>query len=123
MNGLTYAYIGDAYYELCIRDYLLTTGITIVNKLHQKAINFTSAIGQAKSLDYIYGLLDEEEVTMFKRGRNATTNRKAKNADLATYHKSTGFESLIGYLHLNKKTERLEFLINKSIEIILENES
>ena len=76
-NGTTLAYIGDAIYELMIREMLLEKGFTKVDNLHKEAIKYTSAVGQKKALDIIYNDLTEEEVSIFKRGRNSNTDRKA----------------------------------------------
>ena len=120
-SGLTLAYLGDAYYELQIRTHLIQKGYTKVNDLHKMAIAFTSATGQAKT---IYKLLDdflsEEEIAVYKRGRNATSTHKPKNADLEQYRQATGFEALIGFLLLEEKIERLNQIILKSISIIEE---
>ncbi len=111
-NGLTLAYIGDAAYELIVRDYLLSKGLTKVDHLHKDAIKYTSAIGQVRAFDVIETLLTEEEYAIFKKGRNAKSDRKARNASLADYKKATGFESLIGYLHINNKEKRLKELLD-----------
>lgn len=117
-NGLTLAYIGDASYEIIIRTVLLEKGFTKVNNLHKEAIKYTSAIGQSKAFDIIKDLLTEEEMTIFKKGRNAKTDRKARNASLADYKKSTGFESLIGFLYITKQEKRLNEIISIIIETI-----
>ena len=123
-NGLALAYLGDALYELEVRKYLLTKKLTKVNDLHTQAIRFTSAVGQAKvMLKLLDGELTETEVEQFKRGRNAVANRKPKNTDLATYHQSTGFEALLGYLYLENLNDRLAEIIQKSIQIIEEIEA
>ncbi|MBP5342975.1 ribonuclease III [bacterium] len=120
-NGLTLAYIGDAIYELKIREYLLTVHYTKVNDLHKHAINYTSAISQSKALDYIMPNLTDEEIEIYKRGRNTGGTHKPKNASLNEYRKATGFEALIGYLYLNKNEERLAYIIDSSIDFINSN--
>lgn len=117
MNGLTLAYIGDAYYELVIRNYLIDNGNTNVKILHNKAIKYTSAIAQSKVIKELLdsNYLKEDEIASYKRGRNNSTTGR-KNVDPKTYIESTGFEALIGYLFLEKK-DRLNDIINKSIEI------
>lgn len=112
LNGLTLAYLGDAIYEVYIRESLLKKGYTKVEKLHNEAIKFTSAIGQKEALDKIFDKLSESEIQVFKRGRNANSDRKPRNTNLATYKQATGFEALIGFLYLNSELERLEELIN-----------
>ena len=109
-NGLTLAYIGDASYELLVREYLLRKGITKVDTLHKEAIKYTCAEGQEKAFNIIEDKLLEEEITIFKRGRNSKSDRKARNASLASYKKATGFETLFGYLHLRKDIERINEL-------------
>lgn len=112
-SGLTLAYIGDAAYEILIREYLVLLGYTKVDNLHKVAIKFTSAEGQEKAFDIIESSLTEEEMSIFKRGRNAKTERKARNASLATYKKATGFESLIGFLYLERNFDRINELFNE----------
>lgn len=111
LNGTTLAYIGDAIYEVYIREHFIKQGFTKVDDLHKKAIEYTSAVGQKKAYDFIESILSEFEVSIFKRGRNANTDRKARNTDLATYKKATGFEALIGYLYLNGDLVRLDEIV------------
>lgn len=118
MNGLTLAYLGDALYEVSIRKHLINKGYTKVKILHNKAIKYTSAIAQAKIIDNFIenDYLTEEELTIFKRGRNNSSTGR-KNVDAKTYTISTGFEAVIGYLSLNNE-ERLKELIDCAISII-----
>lgn len=119
MNGLALAYIGDAIYELKIREYLINKGYTNVNDLHNMAVNFTSSKAQASIINYLIDnkLINKEEIRLFKRGRNQSSSGR-KNVDAKTYTYATGFESLIGYLHLNDD-KRLNEIINYSINYIL----
>ena len=112
LNGLTLAYIGDAVYETMVREYLIHEGFTKVENLHREAIKFTSAPGQEKAFNFIEEMLTDEELSIFKRGRNAKTERKARNASIASYKKATGLESLFGALHLKKEQNRLDELFN-----------
>ena len=112
-SGLTLAYIGDAVYELKVREYLLSSGITKVNNLHQEAITkYTSAQAQSKIINYLMDKLSEEEIEYFKRGRNTGGTHHPKNSSLKEYRLATGFESLIGALYLEKNYERLDEIIN-----------
>lgn len=113
LNGLALAYVGDAIYEIYIRDYLVDQGQTKPNTLHRMATHYVSAKAQAFLIQEMLTaqLLTEAEQTMYKRGRNAKSHTSAKNADITTYRIATGFEALMGYLHLTKQTERLEELI------------
>lgn len=124
LNGLALAYIGDAMYELAIREYLLDVGQTRPNQLHQYATQYVSAKAQAKIMDYFSEeeVLTEEEEGYYKRGRNSKINTKAKNTDIQTYLQSTGFEALIGYLYLTKQEERLNEIIKSCIQFINKQE-
>ncbi|MFW5914124.1 MAG: Mini-ribonuclease 3 [Bacillota bacterium] len=110
-NGQTLAYIGDAVYELFIRETLITKGYVKPDDLHKAAIQYTGAEGQKNALETIEPMLEESERAVVRRGRNASTARRAKNAPLSTYRLATGFEALIGYLYLSEKTERMRELL------------
>jgi len=112
LNGLTLAYIGDAYYELKVRMYLIDKKLTHVNDLHKQAIRFTSGTAQAKIMEFFIesSLISEDEVDLFKRGRN-TSGPGRKNIDAKTYHLATGFESLVGFLYMNQKDRADELIV------------
>lgn len=118
LNGVALAYLGDAYYELSIRKYLLKKGITNVNKLHKTAILYTAGEKQAFIINQLMLLekLSETEITYFKKGRNQSGPGR-KNIEMHLYHHSTGFESMMGYLYLTN-IERADEIINLAIEII-----
>lgn len=111
MNGLSLAYIGDAYFEILVRQYLLEKGITKVNELHKEAIKYTSGEAQAKFMDLFMenNVLTSEEIEIFKKGRNSSTSHR-KNLSNALYQKATGFEALIGFLYESKNNDRLNEL-------------
>lgn len=119
LNGLSLAYIGDAVYEVYIREYVLSLGFMKVNDLHKKVIKYTSGDGQAYIIHKFLELniLSEEEISIFKRGRNSHVNASRKNLELKDYLDATGFEALIGYLYLNKRLDRLNELINLGIRL------
>lgn len=123
LNGLALAYMGDAIYEVYIREYLLNSGQTKPNQLHQTATNYVSAKAQASLIEKMLekDILSEEEQNYFKRGRNAKSYTKAKNTDVSTYKTSTGFEAIFGYLHLTGQSERLEELMSWCISEINKN--
>lgn len=119
LNGLALAYVGDAAYEVYVRDHLLQKGWTKPNDLHRRATHYVSAKAQAALMHVMLAqpeFLSEEEVTMYKRGRNAKSHTTAKNADVTTYRISTGFEALFGYLHLTKQVARFEELVRWCIQ-------
>lgn len=105
MNNLVLAYIGDAAYELYIREYLINQGLVKVNDLQVASLKYVSAKSQRAILEHLEnsGTFSEEEKIIINRGRNASSH-KNKNTDIITYKKATGLECLIGYLYLNNKT-------------------
>lgn len=120
LNGLALAYVGDAVYEVYIRDYLVATGQTRPNQLHKMATHYVSAKAQAFLMDAMLQaeILTEEEELFYRRGRNSKSHTSAKNADITTYRIATGFESLMGYLHLTQQQERLDTLVKWCIETV-----
>ena len=115
-SPLTLAYIGDCVYELIIRTNLVTRGNAPVNKLNKKASNLAKASTQAQIIESIMDMLSEDEEAAYKRGRNAHSCTKAKNASTSDYRKATGFEALIGYLYLQKKFDRIMELVKKGFQ-------
>lgn len=118
LSGLSLAFIGDAVYELFIRKYILSKGEARVKDLHKDTVRLVNADFQADMTDVLLPLLREDELAVFKRGRNAHAGHTPKNKSEAQYHKSTGFEALVGYLYLKKDFERLDFIFSE----VLENE-
>ena len=114
-SPLTLAYIGDAVFDLVIRSLVVMKGNTSNNNLHKSVTKYVSAIGQGRILDKITPVLTEEELGVYRRGKNAKPNSKAKNATLAEYLKATGFEALIGYLYLKGDEDRMIELIRMGI--------
>ena len=120
VNVKTLAYIGDVVYELYIREHVISNSREQVNKLHKKTIKYVSAKAQARIVAAMDNELSDEEKDIIRRGRNAEANTVPKNTDVVTYKIATGFESLIGFLYLEKRIERLEYIIDRSIKIIEE---
>lgn len=120
LNGADLAFIGDAYYDLKVRMYLLKKGITNPNKLHKEAVKYVSATAHSKIMNVLKDKLTEEEMSIFKRGRNYNYKHSRKNLKLDEYLSSSGFEAVIGYLFLLERNERLEEILALSIQIIEE---
>ncbi len=118
LSPLTLAFIGDGVYEMYIRSYILKghKGLSS-HKLHVKAINFVKASAQSDISKELEQYLTEEEISIFKRGRNAKSPSVPKNADVREYRNATGLEALIGYLYMINDIKRLEEIMVKSIEI------
>ncbi|MGN0374401.1 MAG: Mini-ribonuclease 3, partial [Butyrivibrio sp.] len=117
-SPLTLAYIGDCVYELIIRTRLVYKGNAPVSKLNKKASDLAKAGTQAAMAEGIMDRLTEEETAAYKRGRNAHSFTKAKNATTGDYRRATGFEALIGYLYLQKKFERIMEIVKYGFEVI-----
>ncbi len=115
LSPLTWAYVGDAVYELYIRTKLVNTTKLKPHKLHIEAIKYVKAKAQADILKKIESQLSDEEKDIVRRGRNAENHHLPKNAELADYMYSTAFEGLIGYLFLTKKDERLKEILKLCI--------
>lgn len=116
LNPLVLAYLGDAIYEVFIRQYMVSQTNHRPNHLHRQSTGFVSARAQAQSLRRWLPLLSEEELDVVKRGRNAKSATTAKNADILEYRHSTAFECLIGYLYYTERWERLHELMMLSLE-------
>lgn len=121
LNGLSLAYLGDAVYELRIREYLLNKGYTKVNTLNKKCVEFTSGKKQADFIYYLINdkILNDSELQIYKRGRNSHIGSVRKNIDIETYLSATGFEALIGYLYLSDKNrldEIMDLIIKRKEE-------
>ncbi len=112
LGGLSLAFIGDAVYEIIIRNYILSKGEAKVSSMHKDSVKYVNADYQADAMERLMPCLTEEEISVFKRGRNAHSAHTPKNKSEAQYHKSTGFEALIGYIYLKKDMKRLEELLS-----------
>ena len=110
------AYIGDAVYELVIRTILVDQGNRQANTLHKKASTYVQASAQAAMAEAFLPELTEEELSYFKRGRNAKTVSMAKHATMHDYRHATGFEALMGYLYLTDQMKRMIDLIKIGME-------
>ena len=110
-SPLTLAYVGDAVYELVIRTMIISKGNAPVNKLHKRSAALVKAPAQAQMMKVIEPLLSEEELHIYKRGRNAKSYTSAKNASVIDYRIATGFEALMGWFYLQERQERLLELI------------
>ena len=115
-SPLTLAYIGDAIFELVIRTVLVERKNTQPEKLHKAATNIVKAETQARMIEALKDSLTPEEMSAYKRGRNAKAVTRAKNATMADYRKATGFEALMGYLYLKGDMERMIELIHLGVE-------
>ncbi|MEE3332671.1 MAG: ribonuclease III domain-containing protein [Ruminococcus sp.] len=114
----TLAFIGDTVYELFVRESLVTEANRPVNELNKRKVSLVNCEAQAEAVRRITPSLTDEELSVYKRGRNAFTKNTPKNSSVADYHSATGLEALFGYLYLSGRVDRLrelfEIVIGKS---------
>ncbi|GEN35274.1 Mini-ribonuclease 3 [Aneurinibacillus danicus] len=116
MNALTLAYMGDAVLEVRVRQHLIAAGEVKPNLLQRAAVRYVSAKAQAGIVSGIWERLTEEEQAVLRRGRNAKSATMPKNARVADYRLSTGFEALLGFLYLTGQEERLDEILSYSLD-------
>ena len=112
-SPLALAYLGDAVYELIVRERVLAEGNRQVSKLHKESTKYVNATAQAELIMRIEDKLTDEEKAIYKRGRNANAHAAPKNQDVVAYRKSTGFEALVGWLYLRNDMDRIMELIGE----------
>jgi len=114
INVITLAYLGDAVYEVYVREYLIKNGIAKVEELQKEAVKYVSAKSQCRILTDLIdsNLLTDTELDIVKRGRNYKRTSHPKNTDIVTYKMSSGFEAMIGYLYLNNEKERIDLIMS-----------
>ncbi len=112
-SPLTLAFLGDSVFELLVREALVKAANRPGSELHKEKLDFVSATAQAEAFHIIEGMLNEKELDIFRRGRNAHTNHTPKNMSTADYHAATGLEALFGYLYLEGESDRMNELFQK----------
>jgi ribonuclease-3 family protein len=115
MNPLALAYVGDAVYDLFVRQYVASKPNHRPHHLHLETTQYVSAKAQAKALELLQPLLTDEELNMVRRGRNAKSGSVPKNTDVIVYRHSTAFECLLGYLYYQHNFARLQELMLQTI--------
>lgn len=111
-SPLTLAFLGDSVYEQLVREREVLKGNTSAANLHAATTKKVCAVFQSAAYDTILPLLDENETSVLKRGRNASGCSAPKSANIIDYRRATAVECLFGYLHLTGRKERIEELIN-----------
>ena len=117
---LTLAYVGDSAYDLILRTYFAETTMLHGKPLHGLVQTYVTARSQARIADGLQEELTEEELAVYRRGRNAKPETVSKHASLAEYHKATGLEALIGYLYLDGQEDRLQAVMERAARVIEE---
>lgn len=116
-SPLTLAYVGDSVLDLMVKTHFVKNVNKQTYKYHKDVSAIVKAVNQAKFVDYIIDELASDELDIYKRGRNATTHSKAKNATMGEYRKATGLEALFGYLYLKGDYERLNGFVDMMIAL------
>ena len=113
-SALVYAYLGDAIYELYIREFLIEKGIVKVNELQKQSVSYVSAKAQAKFLRELINkdFFNDEELSIIKNARNHKSH-SSKSTDILTYKHATALEAIIGYLYYQKDKKRIEQIIDE----------
>lgn len=112
MLGL--AHVGDGVYELMTRTKLCTEGYTQAKDLHRRTVELVNAVTQAKAAERLLPYLNDEEISVYKRGRNTHVHSVPAHAQISEYHAATGLEALFGYLYLLGQQERLNQLFESA---------
>lgn len=117
VNILVLAYLGDAIYELYIREYLINKGLNKVNDLQKEAVKYVSARSQATILNKLIenNMLLADELDIVKRARNAKSSSHPKGVDILTYKHATALEAMIGYLYITNNRNRLNIIVREII--------
>lgn len=120
-NSLVLAYLGDTLYDIYVRSRLVCENEDLsAHKLHVKSISYVKAHGQSRAILAIEDSLSDEELAVYKRGRNTKSFTVPKNADVGEYRRATGFEALLGWLYVKGRTERLEEIMEMAYNTIEE---
>lgn len=116
-SPLTLAYIGDSIYDLVIKTVVVCKANCAANKLHKQTSALVKAETQAEMAEALQEIMTEEELSIYKRGRNAKSYTTAKNASVADYRKATGLEAVCGYLYLKGQQERIVDLLKQGLKL------
>ena len=116
MSSLALAHVGDAVYELLVRAYVCRNGEVTSNAMHLATVSYVSAGAQAHAMTVIEPLLSPEELTVYKRGRNAHVNSVPHGSTIGEYHAATGLETLFGWLYLSGRRDRIGVLFAAAMD-------
>ena len=116
MSSLALAHVGDAVYELLVRSMLAARGPAAVYDLHRQTVAYVRAEAQAETVKRLLPLLTEEEMAVYKRGRNSRVHGIPAHANPGEYHSATGLEALLGWLYLTGRQDRIRTLFDAVTE-------
>ena len=116
ISSIGLAHMGDAVFEILVRTWLCAHGKATGKGLHQATIALVRAESQAEKAQRVLPLLSEEELAVFKRGRNAQVHSIPPHASRAQYSEATALEALLGWLWLKGRKERIGQLFQMMME-------
>ncbi|MBQ7586510.1 MAG: ribonuclease III [Lachnospiraceae bacterium] len=119
-SPLALAFIGDSVFDVVVKTVVVETANCPASRLHRRTSEIVKAGSQSKMAAWFMDndILTEEEQKIYRRGRNAKSPTTAKNASVGDYRRATGIETLVGYLYLNNRTDRLVELIKTGMEAV-----
>ncbi len=117
VSPLALAFLGDSVFDILVRNWLVLNNKLPVGRLNEIKVSYVCCQSQALIMQKIMDSLTEEELSIYKRGRNAKVSSVPKNASVSQYHSATGFEALMGYIYLKGDTERLEQIFDLCLDV------
>lgn len=114
-NSLSLAYLGDAVWEIVVREYFIATGHK-VNKLNKLAVNYVNAKGQSRIYRNIIDDMEEEYKAVARRAKNSNIKSFPRSCSIDEYREATAFEALIAALYINGEMERVRKIFLENVE-------
>ncbi len=121
LNGEQLSYIGDSVYELYIRNYILNESSMSVNDLNTLATSYVKGESQARAAKDMLDFFTDDELSIYKRGKNSKFNSRPKSCSISDYKMASGLEAVLGYLFLMNQNNRIEEIMNKIIKLLEKN--
>jgi len=114
-NSLSLAYLGDAVWEIVVREHFIATGHK-VNKLNKLAVNYVNAKGQSRIYRNIIDDMEEEYRAVARRAKNSNIKSFPRSCSIDEYREATAFEALIAALYINGEMERVRKIFLENVE-------
>lgn len=115
LNAQVLAFVGDGVYTMYVRNLIVLNNSGKSGELHKLTSKYVKAKAQSETMERIMSLLTQDELDVFKRGRNYKTQSTAKNSSVQEYHRATGFEAVLGFLYLSGQSDRLNEILQLSV--------
>ena len=116
LSSAALAHMGDAVYELLVREMLCREGRLTAGSLHKDTVRYVAAPAQARFAALLQPLLTSEEESVYRRARNAHSHAAPKGATEGEYHAATALEALFGWLYLKGRKDRIRELFDALME-------